>query len=530
MLHGSNEKHENLVFATRVKNRSLPPNLTRSVHKKSRNGCYSCKARRLKCDECKPCCGNCFTKGTQCSFPADFKHLRREYSSKMSSLSITQLAAPTTARFSMEDMQALHHFLVLCPPALPIGNRNTWVGEIPQLARHRPCLMDAILALGSSHRSSLTGYKGGQGQALQRRGQALRGLSDLVTHSVAWSIEDTDTALAICYALTFQASYMSDGLDDYLVMVNGCKLITEHVRKQDLPTHFDVSLRRMQSKLEETTAPIMRGARYEDLLDEAAQAFQTLKEHIQDPAELRLWTSVEMILRSFDAGACVGVLNSLDMYGLWYQLAGPHLRILTRANHGMSLVLLAYFMSVQLIYRILLPCRWFPILVRSFPPGQYLHEVIDWLDAFLMEIPQYLQRHLHWVRSIVDRIPTELIGGFIALSMGNAASSVKAIQVSNVSQSAHVVLGDILRVTAELAAWQEKLFEKRVNNVLEVGNLYGTTCFDETEMFIDANLPPYSIVPHNDLPRMVAEINDLMRNEKPNDSAYGMSSVGINVY
>lgn len=465
----------------------------------------------------------------QFSFPTDFKHLPRKQSKASSAFSIVNLADSATAHFSWQDMQALHSFLVFCPPALPLGNRDTWTRDIVQQAHHRPCLMDALLALGVSHVLSLTGSSD-TGQAIQRRGNAIRGLSNLISKPAAWSVEDTDTALSISYALAFQASYISDGLDDYLVMVNGCKLITEHVRKYNLSTHFDVSLRRTQSKLEQTTAPIMRGVVYKDLIDEAEEAMKTLKGHIQDPAELALCQSVEMVLRSFDAGACVGVLGSLDMYGLWYQLAGPHLKVLARVDNGMSLVLLTCFLSIQLIYRILLPYRWFPTLVRSLPPGRTLHEVMEWVAALVAGTPHHLQQHLFWAKPVIDRIPMELVDATTA-SSSTSNSRSKLLHVKDMSNNAHIVLSDILRVTAELATWQEKLFQARVESVIQARRCFDMGIVEQAGILMDDSMPAHSIVPHDELPRMVAEINDLMRNQGGNGLALlRTSALGINAY
>ncbi|KAA8649095.1 Zn(II)2Cys6 transcription factor domain-containing protein [Aspergillus tanneri] len=40
----------------------------RRPHKKSRGGCITCKRRRVKCDERKPCCRRCEARGTTCSY------------------------------------------------------------------------------------------------------------------------------------------------------------------------------------------------------------------------------------------------------------------------------------------------------------------------------------------------------------------------------------------------------------------------------------------------------------------------------
>lgn len=41
----------------------------RTRHTKSRNGCYPCKFRRVKCDEVQPACDTCSSRGEPCSYP-----------------------------------------------------------------------------------------------------------------------------------------------------------------------------------------------------------------------------------------------------------------------------------------------------------------------------------------------------------------------------------------------------------------------------------------------------------------------------
>ncbi|KAF2002450.1 hypothetical protein P154DRAFT_618522 [Amniculicola lignicola CBS 123094] len=43
---------------------------TRRSHRKSRNGCASCKRRRIKCDETKPQCSNCTKHAVSCDYPS----------------------------------------------------------------------------------------------------------------------------------------------------------------------------------------------------------------------------------------------------------------------------------------------------------------------------------------------------------------------------------------------------------------------------------------------------------------------------
>ncbi|KAM5345818.1 hypothetical protein ACJ41O_011679 [Fusarium nematophilum] len=42
----------------------------RRAHRKSRNGCYECKRRHIKCDESRPSCSNCVVSERSCAYPA----------------------------------------------------------------------------------------------------------------------------------------------------------------------------------------------------------------------------------------------------------------------------------------------------------------------------------------------------------------------------------------------------------------------------------------------------------------------------
>ncbi|KAK1830402.1 hypothetical protein QBC39DRAFT_112073 [Podospora conica] len=47
----------------------LQPGRKRRAHKRSRNGCSTCKQRHIRCDEVKPICTTCLTRGGECGYP-----------------------------------------------------------------------------------------------------------------------------------------------------------------------------------------------------------------------------------------------------------------------------------------------------------------------------------------------------------------------------------------------------------------------------------------------------------------------------
>lgn len=112
--------------ATLVKRRPIP----RKGHTKSRRGCFSCKKRKIKCQETKPKCENCQKVGVLCEYPKPAVYSPVPSASPASHVQLQ--STPTV--FSIRDMQLFHHFLVRAYPTLPVGADTVWTMEIPKVA------------------------------------------------------------------------------------------------------------------------------------------------------------------------------------------------------------------------------------------------------------------------------------------------------------------------------------------------------------------------------------------------------------
>jgi hypothetical protein len=75
-------------------------NRQRRAHKKSRRGCSSCKLRRVKCDERRPCCHRCKDFGVACTY--DGKVSALSFAGE-SSFSLNDLSAPNDANANTRD-------------------------------------------------------------------------------------------------------------------------------------------------------------------------------------------------------------------------------------------------------------------------------------------------------------------------------------------------------------------------------------------------------------------------------------------
>jgi hypothetical protein len=95
--------------------------ITRRGHVKSRLGCFSCKRRRVKCNEVRPCCTSCRRLGLRCEYPAQ---------AAWTPLTPSPPALPAPqlplSGLALEDLRFYHQFLTVGHPTLPLQGGAAW--------------------------------------------------------------------------------------------------------------------------------------------------------------------------------------------------------------------------------------------------------------------------------------------------------------------------------------------------------------------------------------------------------------------
>ncbi|PKX90561.1 Zn(II)2Cys6 transcription factor domain-containing protein [Aspergillus novofumigatus IBT 16806] len=196
----------------------------RLAHRKSRNGCQRCRARRVKCDEARPVCRDCHRHGVACLYDrsegqpptAQTEQQRRSTPHAPSPPSQIALAgsheaataAATTALCSRPrwegeyhaytELRLLHHFTIGTSLTLPGAHlqsiKDCWSIEVPRLAFVYKPLLYAIFAISALHlyksKSHETDLVGVRAVYLER---ALR------DHRVCVGSIDTRIADAACF-------------------------------------------------------------------------------------------------------------------------------------------------------------------------------------------------------------------------------------------------------------------------------------------------------------------------------------------
>ncbi|KAL2846892.1 C6 zinc finger domain protein [Aspergillus pseudoustus] len=150
----------------------------RARHQKSRLGCFPCKSRRVKCDEARPVCGSCSSRGEPCSFPeppatphrtrrdgprsrhrdAGSPHVdgSRSFLKPLEIYASRSASIPTPVddhALNMNNLLSMQFFHMHTAQGMFLDPKRSmvWRRVIPDLAANHRYLMHLLLALGGIH-------------------------------------------------------------------------------------------------------------------------------------------------------------------------------------------------------------------------------------------------------------------------------------------------------------------------------------------------------------------------------------------
>ncbi|KAL3437481.1 hypothetical protein BDV09DRAFT_162163 [Aspergillus tetrazonus] len=152
----------------------------RARHHKSRLGCFSCKSRRVKCDEVRPVCGSCSSREEACVFPDPSAASLKPTSSSLQRRNLPRSRSggsprpvssyleaweePTSRRVAvsapqahidlrMDDLLSMQFFHLHTAQEMSLHAKRSmvWQRVIPRLAGKHHYLMHLLIALGGIH-------------------------------------------------------------------------------------------------------------------------------------------------------------------------------------------------------------------------------------------------------------------------------------------------------------------------------------------------------------------------------------------
>ncbi|KAL4971389.1 hypothetical protein BDW66DRAFT_146211 [Aspergillus desertorum] len=131
---------------------------------KSRRGCKTCKARRVKCGEEKPYCLRCTSTGRHCEYARTTYGTFSSASSATTTVIATTLAgspSPTPNR-AWRERRAFTYYTQHAAPILGGLDAEFWSTIVPRICHSEPAVWDAIISISSlfeSYRSSKPVHK-----------------------------------------------------------------------------------------------------------------------------------------------------------------------------------------------------------------------------------------------------------------------------------------------------------------------------------------------------------------------------------
>lgn len=263
--------------------------------------------------------------------------------------------------------------------------------------------MHALLALGASHLTRVSAHSDYSTTAIIHQGQAIKGLNEALARE-SRSYGESDALLAACYALTFQASYMADGMTDFITMVRGCALVTEQIHKRETRTAFNLEhnlhFRIMLPRLEHfpNLSP--------SLTTPAIIAVEALRPLLRTTMDYHFHASLSSVLRALQQSSKAGYLNFCRLYAAFWDMSHDQFAVFVDPHNTPAQLLMAHFLSLQMLM--------VPLIVHEWPerkdPGRAraLLGTVEWGEKIWERMPERMRPYLEWSRDIFHTVRSEI--------------------------------------------------------------------------------------------------------------------------
>lgn len=363
-------------------------NRKRCAHRKSRLGCFACKARRTKCNEALPTCKLCQRHGTRCVYP---RSKTNEHHTK--ALSCQQLLPAPPTRTTLE-LCYLQHFLTIATPFLPLGNEQVWITRVPQLANQNSNVMSAMLGLSAAHLGCVSKSQSHKTQAIIYRSQSLSALKSSLS-STNWTHSEVDSAIALVYLLLFQSQFMEDGLFDFMTMSRGSVLLSKYFVQSGHKTMFDLVPTATGPSVPES---VIGGLPILDVhcIEKGLSALNLLFPELQTDEQTKLFLSIQAVFQ-----ACLtSTLNGFETF--WSALDYRFPTTFASSDNVIKvlqafLIALRLFMGPVTQYVFCTPQKQYNILKDS------RLVTIDWALKIFRSLPPQMRTHTKWPEAIVEQ-------------------------------------------------------------------------------------------------------------------------------
>ncbi|PTB48618.1 hypothetical protein M431DRAFT_525352 [Trichoderma harzianum CBS 226.95] len=332
---------------------------------KSRQGCYNCKRRRVKCSEAKPECCSCNRMGLICVYPeAPRPTLKRSHNTASSS---------SKSCVNLNHLHFYHHFLLEAYPPAPHGAEPVWRNVAAMSHEHLTLFHGADYSI----------------QALDLRVAAINGLNEALSQPCLTTI-DADARYAAIIALTYQSAYMPDAMMEFITMLRGWMFIqTKVVPDLEISMFrnftreaFVGSMKQHIARQLTNKSPIM--------LDDYLASLKVVRALCQGTAEIKYLSALERLGRLARQSPIDAFSEIVPCYGLTNKMTEEEFKAFTEPSNSCARVLLSHFLMLNYA------------LEQHFlsPPSKHFafcKEISTaWVIRVAAGLPFKFQQHMMW--------------------------------------------------------------------------------------------------------------------------------------
>ncbi|KAE9371087.1 hypothetical protein N431DRAFT_483689 [Stipitochalara longipes BDJ] len=161
-------------------------------------GCFTCKVRKVKCDEGSPYCQKCFKTGRKCD---GYARTERTTSNQQPSDSLNNVSLSVDIQGSDQEIRSFQFFKSYTVPQLcGLFESSFWNRLVLQATHHQPAIRHAAIALGSMHEeleSNLSAEDARLGKDFTMQ-QYLKAIRCLIQPMQGQASQNADLALMTC--------------------------------------------------------------------------------------------------------------------------------------------------------------------------------------------------------------------------------------------------------------------------------------------------------------------------------------------